>query len=120
VGQHKGPGHAGALSPPRPEDEEPPATVPTHGMPRHRESSGPPRSGSFEALVVDNLDIGRPDHVKVIFAGHPAAGDGPKVEPTYKTRIYTQGTIGVTVNADYKRSRVKQYLRTAGRCGSRL
>ncbi|MFK5647996.1 hypothetical protein ACI3ET_15965 [Ornithinimicrobium sp. LYQ121] len=29
----------------------------------------------FEALVVDNLDIGRPDRVEVIFAGHPAGGD---------------------------------------------
>src|SRR3954470_13389438 len=66
----------------------------------------------FEALVVDNLDIGRPDHVEVIFAGHPRRwGRPPKVEPTYKTRIDTRDTIGVTVNADYKHSRVKQYLK---------
>lgn len=31
--------------------------------------------------------------------------------PTYKTRIATRDTIGVTVNADYKNSRVKQYLK---------
>jgi len=55
----------------------------------------------FEALVVDNLDIGRPDHVEVIFAGHPRRwGRPPKVEPTYKTRIDTRHTVGVTVNAD--------------------
>ncbi len=66
----------------------------------------------FEALVVDNLDIGRPDHVEVIFAGHPRRwGRPPKVEPTYSTRIDTRDTIGVTVNADYKHSRVKQYLK---------
>jgi len=66
----------------------------------------------FEALVVDNLDIGRPDHVEVIFAGHPRRwGRAPKVEPTYSTRIDTRDTIGVTVNADYKHSRVKQYLK---------
>jgi hypothetical protein len=66
----------------------------------------------FEALVVDNLDIGRPDHIEVIFAGHPRRwGRPPKVEPTYKTRIDTRDTIGVTVNADYKHSRVKQYLK---------
>jgi hypothetical protein len=66
----------------------------------------------FEALVVDNLDIGRPDHVEVIFAGHPRRwGRPPKTEPTYKTRIDTRDTIGVTVNADYKHSRVKQYLK---------
>ena len=66
----------------------------------------------FEALVVDNLDIGRPDRVEVIFAGHPRRwGRPPKTEPTYKTRIATRDTIGVTVNADYKHSRVKQYLK---------
>ena len=66
----------------------------------------------FEALVADNLDIGRPDHVEVIFAGHPRRwGRPPKVEPTYKTRIDTRDTIGVTVNADYKHSRIKQYLK---------
>jgi len=66
----------------------------------------------FEALVVDNLDIGRPDHVELIFAGHPRRwGRPPNVEPTYKTRIDTRDTIGVTVNADYKHSRVKQYLK---------
>ena len=66
----------------------------------------------FEALVADNLDIGRPDRVEVIFAGHPRRwGRPPKTEPTYKTRIATRDTIGVTVNADYKHSRVKQYLK---------
>lgn len=66
----------------------------------------------FEALVADNLDIGRPDHVEVIFRGHPRRwGRPPKTEQTYKTRIDTRDTIGVTVNADYKHSRVKQYLK---------
>jgi hypothetical protein len=66
----------------------------------------------FEALVADNLDIGRPDHVEVIFAGHPRRwGRPPKVQPTYKTRIDTRQTVGVTVNADYKHSRIKQYLK---------
>jgi hypothetical protein len=66
----------------------------------------------FQALVADNLDIGRPDHVELIFAGHPRRwGRPPKLEPTYKTRIDTRDTIGVTVNADYKHSRIKQYLK---------
>jgi hypothetical protein len=66
----------------------------------------------FEALVVDNLDIGRPNHVELIFTGHRTRwGRPPKHEPTYKTRIDTRDTIGVTVNADYKSSRVKQYLK---------
>jgi hypothetical protein len=66
----------------------------------------------FEALVVDNLDIGRPDHIELIFTGHRTRwGRPPKQQPTYKTRIDTRQTIGVTVNADYKSSRVKQYLK---------
>ena len=66
----------------------------------------------FEALVADNLDVGRPDHVELIFTGHRTRwGRPPKTEPTYKTRIDTRDTIGVTVNADYKNSRVKQYLK---------
>jgi len=66
----------------------------------------------FEALVVDNLDIGRPDHVELIFRGHPRRwGRPPKKQQTYKTRIDTRDTIGVTVNADYKHSRIKQYLK---------
>jgi hypothetical protein len=66
----------------------------------------------FAALVGDNLDIGRPDHVELIFTGHRARwGRPPKIEPTYKTRIDTRQTVGVTVNADYKHSRVKQYLK---------
>jgi hypothetical protein len=66
----------------------------------------------FEALVADNLDIGRPDQVELIFTGHRARwGRPPKTEPTYKTRIATRDTVGVTVNADYKSSRVKQYLK---------
>jgi hypothetical protein len=66
----------------------------------------------FEALVVDNLDIGRPDRVELIFRGHPRRwGRPPKAEQTFKTRIATRDTIGVTVNADYKHSRVKQYLK---------
>ena len=72
----------------------------------------PPARAFFEALIADNLDIGRPDHVEVIFAGHPRRwGRPPKQEPTYKTRIDTRDTIGVTANADYKHSRIKQYMK---------
>ena len=68
--------------------------------------------GFFTALVAENLDLGRPDHIELIFRGHPRRwGRPPKTEQTYKTRIDTRDTIGVTVNADYKHSRVKQYLK---------
>jgi hypothetical protein len=62
----------------------------------------------FEALVTDNLDIGRPDVIELIFKrgqrrGRPAAGQ-------FKTKIVTYGTE-VNVNAFYRHSRIKQYLK---------
>jgi hypothetical protein len=61
--------------------------------------------------VVDNLDIGRPDNVELIFQGHRGHWGHPyKVEPTYKTKIVTRDT-DVTVNAFFKNSRIKQYLK---------
>jgi hypothetical protein len=60
----------------------------------------------FEALVQDNVGIGRPEEVSMIFArrlrrptGHP-----------YQTRIFTTGTE-VRIDFRYKHSRVKQYLK---------
>jgi hypothetical protein len=64
--------------------------------------------GFFEALVTDNLDIGRPELIELIFKrgqrrGRPAAG-------AFKTKIVTYGTE-VNVNAFYRHSRIKQYLK---------
>jgi hypothetical protein len=67
----------------------------------------------FEALVADNLDIGRPDSVEVIFTGHAPhsrAGRPVKMGTVCKTKIVTRDT-DVTVNAFYKHSRIKQYLK---------
>ncbi|XAS74154.1 hypothetical protein VUN82_10170 [Micrococcaceae bacterium Sec5.1] len=66
----------------------------------------------FEALVADNLDIGRPDSVELIFTGHaPHSRRGHPTDPGLcKTKIVTRDT-DVTVNAFYKHSRVKQYLK---------
>ncbi|HEX3647406.1 MAG TPA: hypothetical protein VHV49_03205 [Pseudonocardiaceae bacterium] len=67
--------------------------------------------GFFEALVADNLDLGRPDSVELIFTGHRGHwGRPPLVEPVYKTKVVTRGTE-VTINAFFKHSRVKQYLK---------
>jgi hypothetical protein len=66
--------------------------------------------GFFEALVADNLDIGRPDQVELIFAGRRIRpGRAPAAE-TFKTKIVTRG-VEVTVNAFYQHSRIKQYLK---------
>ena len=64
--------------------------------------------GFFEALVTDNLNIGRPELIELVFRrgqrrGRPAAGQ-------FKTKIVTYGTE-VNVNAFYRHSRIKQYLK---------
>lgn len=66
----------------------------------------------FEALVADNLDVGRPDRVELIFHGPRTRSSGrpPHLDCTAKTAVVTRGT-DVTVNAFYKHSRIKQYLK---------
>jgi hypothetical protein len=67
--------------------------------------------GFFEALVADNLDIGRPDHVELIFAGRRVRpGRRPATPEVFKTKVVTRG-VDVTVNAFYQHSRIKQYLK---------
>ncbi|MGB3187778.1 MAG: hypothetical protein WBG36_15435 [Ornithinimicrobium sp.] len=67
-----------------------------------------PRQGRafFEALVADNLDVGRSDHVELIFGQH----DRSRRPGAFATRVITRG-VNVTVNAFFKHSRVKQYLK---------
>lgn len=64
--------------------------------------------GFFEAVVADNLDIGRPDEVKVIFGRKQVIRRNTPGE--FATKVVTRGT-DVTVNAFYKHSRIKQYLK---------
>jgi hypothetical protein len=67
--------------------------------------------GFFEALVADNLDIGRPEQVELIFTGKHERRGRPRIQPlTFKTKVVTRG-VEVTVNAFYKHSRIKQYLK---------
>jgi hypothetical protein len=67
-----------------------------------------PRNGRafFEALVADNLDLGRPDQVELIF--------GRKILPSTPgvcaTRVVTRG-VDVTINVGYKHSRSKEYFK---------
>jgi hypothetical protein len=60
----------------------------------------------FEALVADNVGIGRPEEVSLVFARHLRR---PTQHP-YQTRIFTSGTE-VRIDFRYKHSRVKQYLK---------
>jgi hypothetical protein len=67
--------------------------------------------GFFEALIADNLDIGRPASVEIIF-GRRIRRD---TTGTFKTAIDRPAigpdTGGVVLNVFYKHSRVKQYLK---------
>jgi hypothetical protein len=65
----------------------------------------------FEAVVRDNLDLGRPHEVELIFSGRPTRMGRPRKQPeTFKTKIVTDG-VDVIVNVFYKNSRIKQYLK---------
>ena len=57
-------------------------------------------------MVADNLDIGRPDEVKVVCGRQIRKNTGGE----FATKVVTRGT-DVTVNAFYKHSRIKQYLK---------
>jgi hypothetical protein len=67
-----------------------------------------PRNGRtfFEALVADNLDLGRPGQVELIFGRHLR----PRATGVFATRVVTRG-VDVTINVGYKHSRVKQYFK---------
>jgi hypothetical protein len=60
----------------------------------------------FQALVADNLGIGRPDEVSLIFDRRIRSD----TDSGFATRVITRG-VEVTVNCFYKHSRIKQYLK---------
>ncbi len=62
--------------------------------------------GFFEALVADNIGIGRPEEVAMVFQRRLTR---PTKHP-YRSRIFTPGTE-VKLDFRYKHSRVKQYLK---------
>lgn len=60
----------------------------------------------FEALAADNLDLGRPDEVQLIFGRKIYSNtDSP-----FATKVVTRG-VDVIVNVFYKHSRIKEYLK---------
>jgi hypothetical protein len=66
----------------------------------------------FEALIADNLDLGRPENTEVLFK-RDSRGRKPKDQGAggaFKTAI-DRRCDGVTINAFWRHSRVKQYLK---------
>jgi len=62
----------------------------------------------FEQVLHDNLDIGRPDQVSLIF-GRRIIGKGRSKTPgRFRTRVITAGVIP-SLHVDYKNTKIKQY-----------
>src|ERR671912_2267627 len=63
---------------------------------------------SFEQVLHDNLDIGRPDQISLIF-DRRIIGKGRSATPgRFRTRVITDGVIP-SLHIDYKNTKVKQY-----------
>ena len=60
----------------------------------------------FEEVLRENLDMGRPDHVQLIFNRRVSR----RTPTRYRTRVITDGVIP-SLHLDYKRSRIKQYYK---------
>ena len=60
----------------------------------------------FEALVADNIAIGRPEQIAMVFA-RQVRKNTPGV---FRTRVFSPGT-DVKIDFRYKHSRIKQYLK---------
>jgi hypothetical protein len=60
----------------------------------------------FDAIVTDNLGIGRPSEVRLIFDRRIHKN----TKGTFRTRVVTRGT-DVTIDVNYRDSRIKEYLK---------
>ena len=58
----------------------------------------------FEEVIRENLDIGRPDQVQLIFDRRITK----RTPGRFRTRVLTEG-VTPSLHIDYKRSRIKQY-----------
>jgi hypothetical protein len=67
-----------------------------------------PRRGRafFDTIITDNLGIGRPSEVRLIFDRKIYKN----TKGTFRTRVVTRGT-DVTVDVNYRDSRIKEYLK---------
>jgi hypothetical protein len=58
----------------------------------------------FEEVIRENLDLGRPDRVQLIFQRRVSR----RTPGRFRTRVLTAGVVP-SLHIDYKRSRIKQY-----------
>jgi hypothetical protein len=67
--------------------------------------------GFFEALIADNLDIGRPASVQIIFGRRVQRNTTGVFKTAIDRPAVGPDTGGVVLNVFYKHSRIKQYLK---------
>jgi hypothetical protein len=60
----------------------------------------------FEQVIRENIDIGRPEHVQLIFDRRVTR----RTPSRYRTRVISDGVIP-SLHVDYKHSRIKQYYK---------
>src|SRR6202007_2053755 len=58
----------------------------------------------FEEVIRENLDLGRPDQVQLVFARRVTR----RTPGRFRTRVLTQG-VTPSLHVDYKNTRIKQY-----------
>ena len=63
----------------------------------------------FEQLIRDNLDIGRPDKVSIVFGRMIRQRGKYRTPGTFRTQVITTGTCPY-LYLYYKKTHVKQYL----------
>lgn len=63
----------------------------------------------FEEVIRENLDLGRPDRVSLLFDAKPTRRTPPPPHG-YRTRVITSG-VNPSLHVEYKRSHVKQYFK---------
>src|SRR4051795_10736005 len=62
----------------------------------------------FEQVLHDNLDIGRPDQVSLVFNRRIIGKGRNKTPGRFRTRVITDGVIP-SLHVDYKNTKIKQY-----------
>ena len=69
-----------------------------------------PASGRvfFETVIRENLDVGRPDRVSLVFDRRIFNGRRHRTQSRFRTRVITQG-VTPSLHVEYKHTRIKQY-----------
>jgi len=62
----------------------------------------------FEQVLRDNLDIGRPDQISLVFGRRIIARGRHRTPGTFRTRVITDG-VTPSLHVDYKNCKIKQY-----------